>query len=47
MTRYRYSEMGQLLAVMYADGSQHQCVWNRFGQLVEETLPHGGEVRYR
>ena len=47
VTRYRYSDTGQLLAVMYADGSQHQLVWNRFGQLVEEKLPQGGEVRYR
>lgn len=43
-TRYRYSDTGQLTAILYADGSHHQLTYNRFGQLISELLPAGGRA---
>ena len=46
-TRYRYSDTGQLTAILYADGSHHQLTYNRFGLLISELLPAGEERHYR
>ncbi|MDQ0124549.1 RHS repeat-associated protein [Pseudomonas lini] len=43
---YRYDENGRLLSIRYPDNSQHVFVWNGPGQLVEETLPDGGQRRF-
>jgi RHS repeat-associated protein len=43
---YRLDENGRLLSIRYPDNSQHVFVWNGPAQLLEETLPDGGQRRF-
>ena len=45
-TYHEYDAQGRLLLIRYPDNSFHRFVWNRLGQLLEETLPDGGRRQY-